>query len=142
MTPSTKTQNLALWGAALGVSVLLAFLSGIATHWPEQGSIDWRGVVLDVIQVLLSVIPVAAAGLGLPRLGKEGVASLVSEVGKEQAIAALEIEADRQAGIPSTVITVEQRAMILSDLKRELTRDPEGDDPVLFGDGPKEKLRG
>ncbi len=97
MTPATRTQNLLLWGGALAVSVVVAFLSGVATHWPEGGPIDWRGVALDVIQVALSVIPIVAAGLGLPRLGKEGVATLVSEVGTRQATAVLEVEAVRQA---------------------------------------------
>lgn len=96
MTPATTRQNLLLWAGALAVSVLLAFLTGIATHWPEGGTIDWRGVCLDVIQVLLSVIPIVAAGLGLPRIGKEPIAALVSEVGTNQAKAALEVEAIKQ----------------------------------------------
>ena len=100
MTPKTTTQNLMLWGAAFLLAVLLSLLSGIATHWPAGGSIDWRGVALDVIQTILTTAPLVAAGLGLPRLGKEGVAALSSRVGTPAAIAALADEADRQAGIP------------------------------------------
>lgn len=100
MTPSTTQQNLALWGGALAVSLVLAFLSGVATHWPEAGPIDWRGVALDCIQVLLSELPIVAAGLGLPRLGKETVAALTSKVGTSNAVAVLSEERDRQAGIP------------------------------------------
>ena len=57
MTPQTTAQNLLLWGAALALAVLLSFLSGIATHWPDGGQIDWRGVALDVIQTILTTAP-------------------------------------------------------------------------------------
>lgn len=125
MTPKTINQNLLLWSAALGVSVVLAFLTGVATHWPEGGSIDWRGVTLDVVQVLLSVIPVVAAGIGLPRLGKEGIASLVNEVGAPQAKAALEVEAiKQQTGVSgSSVPTV---AEIADELERRRQARVEG----------------
>lgn len=98
MTPKTTSQNLLYWAGALAVAVLLSFLSGIATHWPESGSIDWRGVVLDVVQTLLTTVPLVAAGFGLPRLGKEEVASLTSQVGTANATAALQDEAARQQG--------------------------------------------
>ena len=65
MTPRNLTQNLLYWSAALAVAVLLSFLSGIATHWPESGPIDWRGVLLGVVQTLLTSIPIVAAGFGL-----------------------------------------------------------------------------
>lgn len=96
MTPRTTGQNIVLWIGALLITTFLALLSGIATHWPEGGLIDWRGVWLDVIQVLLSAVPLVAAGLGLPRLGREGVASLVSEVGPRRAQAILQDNVPRR----------------------------------------------
>lgn len=124
MTPDTTTKNLALWGAALAVSVLLAFLSGVATHWPENGPIDWRGVMLDVIQVIVSTLPIVAAGLGLPRLGKEAVASLTSKVGKDNAVAVLEMEADRQDGIPTPRrFTDEEIGELVGAVKAQMTRE-------------------
>lgn len=123
MTPTTTTQNLLYWAAALGVAVLLSFLSGVATHWPEGGPIDWRGVVLDVVQTLLTTVPLVAAGFGLPRLGKESIAGLVSTVGPGPAKAALEDEADRQAGIPGRLdpSTVQQ---IVAAVKAEMMATP------------------
>lgn len=96
MTPKTTQANLAYWAAALAGAVLLAFLTSITVNWPEDGSVDWRSVTLDVVQTLVTILPVVLAGLGLPRLGKEGVAALVNEVGTEQAKAALEVEAIKQ----------------------------------------------
>lgn len=90
--PKTTAQNIVYWVGALALTVVLALLTGIATHWPEGGPIDWRGVWLDVIQVLLSTLPVVAAGLGLPRLGRERVARAVSEVGPQRAQAVLQEE--------------------------------------------------
>ena len=104
MIPRTTAQNLVLWGVAFAVAVLLSFLSGLATHWPESGDIEWRGVWLDVIQTILTTVPIIAAGLGLPTLGKEAVTHLASQVGTGQATAALEVEAVKQAtGLPPTV---------------------------------------
>jgi hypothetical protein len=132
VTPSTTAQNLVLWGAAFMGAVILSALSAIATHWPAGGPIDWRAVVLDVIQTILSTAPLLAAGLGLPRLGHEPVAALVSQVGTTQAQAALEVEAVKQAtGITAEPLTAEQRRLIVADLKAEMTRDPEGDDPLI-----------
>lgn len=90
MTPKTTAQNIAYWIGALALTTVLALLTGIATHWPEGGSIDWRGVWLDVIQVLLSTLPVVAAGLGLPRLGREQIARTVSDIGPKRAQAVLQ----------------------------------------------------
>lgn len=119
MTPRTTAQNLLLWGAALAVSVLLSFLSGLATHWPESGIIDWRGVWLDVIQTVLTTAPIVAAGLGLPRLGKEQVATLVSQVGAGPAKAALEVEAIRQAAGTIDPATPEGRAALDAEYREE-----------------------
>jgi hypothetical protein len=96
VNPETKTQNLLLWGAALGIALLLSFVSGVMTHWPEAGGIDWRGVWLDVGQTVVTVVPIVAAGLGLPRLGREDISALVSQVGRGTAKAALEVAATRQ----------------------------------------------
>lgn len=140
MTPKNKTENLLYWGAALAVSILLAFLSGVATHWPESGQIDWRGVWLDVIQAVLTAAPFVIAGLGLPRLGKEPIANLVSKVGAGNARVALEEEADRQAGIPAPLdnSTV---AQVVAAVKAEMLRDPEGTDPPRFLDRAKRTSR-
>ncbi len=101
MTPKTTAQNLLLWGAALGVSLILSLLYGIALHWPEGGTVDWRSVWMGVIQTALTEIPIVAAGLGLPRLGKEPIAALSSEVGYTTAKDALTIAAIRQStGLP------------------------------------------
>ncbi len=124
MTPQTTNQNLLVWAGALALAVLLSFLSGVATHWPEDGGIDWRGVTLDVIQTILTTAPLVAAGLGLPRLGKEGIASLVSEVGAGQAKAVLEVEAIRQqTGVhgPTADDAIQDRA---EELRREFPNGP------------------
>jgi hypothetical protein len=116
MTPQTLTQNLLYWAAALGVAVLLSFLSGLATHWPAAGPIDWRGVWLDVIQTLLTTVPIVAAGFGLPRLGKEGIASLVSEVSSGQAKTALQVEAIRQkTGVQGPTAKADDDSETLAD---------------------------
>lgn len=107
MTPQNKTQNLMLWAAALGVAILLSFLGALAQQLPGDDPIRWRQVWLNVIQTILTTAPIVAAGFGLPRLGKEGVASLVSEVGTENAKAALEGEADRQAGAGAPALSDE-----------------------------------
>lgn len=105
MTPTSTRQSLLIWSGALALSVLLSFLSGIATHWPEGGPIDWRGVMLDVIQTVLSVAPVVAAGIGLPQFGKEAVTSLVKQIGTDKATDVLAVEAIRQdTGVVSTPI--------------------------------------
>lgn len=125
MTPKTTRQNLLYWAGALGVAVLLSFLGGLAQHWPEGGDVDWRGVVLDVAATLAATVPLVAAGLGLPRLGKEGLAGLVSEVGVGQAKAVLEVEAIRQqTGVSG--LTPEQTADIVAAIKAEMIRDPDG----------------
>lgn len=125
MTPKTPTQNLLLWGAALLAAIVLAFLGGIAAHWPENGSIDWRGVILDTIRSILTASPFVLAGLGLPMLGKENIAALVHEIGPGPAQAALEVEAVKQAtGI--TGLAPEQVADIVAAVKAEMVRDPEG----------------
>jgi hypothetical protein len=95
--PKTLSQNLLLWCAAFALAVLLSLLSGIATHWPEGGMIDWRGVWLDVIQTIVTALPIVAAGLGLPALGKEAPAYLAHQVGQPTAVAALEQAATVQA---------------------------------------------
>jgi hypothetical protein len=94
---------------------------------------DWRAVVLDVIQTVLSTAPLLAAGLGLPRLGHEPVAALVSQVGTTQAQAALEVEAVKQAtGHRAAPLTAEQRRMIVDDLEARLKATPaESDDPLI-----------
>lgn len=131
MTPKNKTENLLIWGAALGVAVLLSFLSGIATHWPDTG-IDWRGVFLDVIQTILTTAPIVAAGLGLPRIGKEGVASLVSEVGTEKAKDVLAIEAIKQdTGVTTTMTDrdierITDRLLAENETRRMVAREGRG----------------
>jgi hypothetical protein len=120
MTPETRTQNLILWGIALAVAVLLSFLSGIATHWPRSGEIDWQGVVLDVIQTVLTTVPLVAAGLGLPRLGKEDIAVLGSAVGHDAAVDALQTARIQQAvsGDPSVPLP----PMIVTQVADEIER--------------------
>jgi hypothetical protein len=132
VTPATTTQNLLLWGIALALAILLSFLSGVATHWPENGPIDMRGVLLDVIQTILTTVPLVAAGLGLPRLGREDISSLVSDVGKGQAKAVLEVEAVRQAtGVTATrPLSTEDVGTLVAAVKAEMLRDPSGADPL------------
>jgi len=93
MTPNTKTKNLLIWGAALLLSLFLAFVGS----WVEQAStipaeqpINWRSVWIDVGKALLAIAPVVAAGFNLPRFGREEVSSRVSNLGKEEAIARLD----------------------------------------------------
>lgn len=150
MTPATTTQNLLLWGAALGLAVLLSFLSGVATHWPEGGAIDWRGVALDVIQTILTTAPLVAAGFGLPRIGKEPIAALVSQVGPGPAQAALENEATRQeTGVGTALRPITQDLVtaladhlhgdVIDALEARMRMSPsslEGDDPVASGPPP------
>lgn len=115
MTPKSTTENLLYWAAALAVAVLLSALSGIATHWPEGGSIDLRAVTLDVIQTLLAAVPIVAAGFGLPRLGKEQAAALISKVGTQNAVDALHDEVDRQAGIPQSILLSQDQLQQVAD---------------------------
>lgn len=120
MTPKTTTQNLMLWGAAFGLAVLLSALSGIATHWPEGGSVDWRGVTLDVIQTILTTAPLVAAGFGLPRLGKESIAALVSDIGKDRAQDALEVTAATGQVRPGAQVpTARELALEMEKILRE-----------------------
>lgn len=90
MKPKTKTQNLLLWLAAFLLAVLLSFLAALASQLPGDTPINWREVALDVINTIVSIAPVVAAGLGLPRLGGEIRANLVDEIGKEKATIVLE----------------------------------------------------
>jgi hypothetical protein len=141
MTPSTTMQNLVLWGAAFMGAVILSALSAVATHWPVNGSIDWRGVTLDVIQTILSTAPLVVAGLGLPRLGHEPVAALVSQVGTANAQAALETEAVKQAvggasDEPFTPEQVDQIAGRLLELRAE--HEPPADDDAPPSGGVQE----
>jgi hypothetical protein len=71
LSPKNKTQNLLLWLGAVTVAVLLSFLSALVTQLPGQAPINWREIVLAVCNTLISIIPVVAAGLGLPKLGSE-----------------------------------------------------------------------
>lgn len=105
MTPKNKTENLLLWGAALGLAVVLSFLSALAQQLPGEAPINWRVIWLAVISTILTTAPLVAAGFGLPRIGKEEVAGLVSAVGTENAKAALADEADRQAGVTPPALT-------------------------------------
>jgi hypothetical protein len=137
VTPSTTTTNLLLWAGAMAGAIILSALSAIATHWPSGGAIDWRSVTLDVIQTILSTAPLLAAGLGLPRLGHEPVAALVSQVGTAQAQAALEVEAVKQAtGITAEPLTAEQRRMIVDDLEARLKATPADEHDYVTGTPP------
>lgn len=132
MTPSTLTANLSLWAAAFAGAIALSALASVARHWPEGAGVDWRAVTLDVIATILTTAPLVAAGLGLPRLGHEPVAALVSHIGKANAQAALEVEAVKQeTGIRALPLTTEQRRLIVSDLKAELMATPAESDPLI-----------
>lgn len=133
MTPKTLTQNLLLWGAALALAVLLSFLSGIAAHWPEGGSVDWRNVLLGVIQTILTTAPIVAAGFGLPRLGRESLSALVSEVGPSVAKATLEDEATRQmTGDPHPAVVPDLADEVVARIKAEMARDALISQPPRF----------
>lgn len=73
------------WLFAIIFSVILSFLTSLAAQLSTTESINWRTIILDVLNNILAMAPLVAAGLGLPRLGKEHIASMVSNLGADEA---------------------------------------------------------
>lgn len=90
LTPKNKKQNALYWGISFALTVFLAFLTSVGTNWPENGAINWRGVYLGVVAVIVSTIPSVIAGVGLPRFGRENMANLINEAGPNKAKEVLE----------------------------------------------------
>jgi hypothetical protein len=118
MTPKTTTQNLLLWAAAFALAIVLSFLGALAEQLPGDAPINWRIVLLNVVQTILSTAPIIAAGFGLPRLGKEPIAALVHEVGAGPAKSALEVEAVKQATGVNTTLTDADVERVTDELLR------------------------
>lgn len=107
MTPKTKIENLLIWVAAVFLALLLSFLGSWveqASSIPPEQSINWRSIWIDVVQSLLYLAPIVGAGLGLPRLGKEQIASMVSDLGKEEAVARLETPVLTPEEVRNTIV--------------------------------------
>ena len=85
LIPTNKYQTLLLWVAAFIVAIMLSFLTALSKQLSGTDPINWRPVFLDVIDTVITVIPIIAAGLGLPRLGKETLNNLVTQVGDKKA---------------------------------------------------------
>lgn len=134
MTPNTKTKNLLIWGAALLLALFLAFVGSWveqASTIPEDQAINWRRVWIDVAKSLLTLAPVVAAGLNLPRLGKEQVATMVNELGKDEALHRLETpvtdEKIAKILLPHIDITLLARRILDENRSRQLAeRFPNG----------------
>lgn len=132
ITPKTLTQNLILWGLALLVSVLLAILNPLGEQMSTDEPIRWRSIFVSVIHTLTTVIPIVAAGFGLPKLGGEVPNALIKEVGHDKAIDVLtDVAASQGASRPYVNLTelakelLEERDRRLADVSSGYYREAE-----------------
>lgn len=122
MTPHNTTQNLLLWAIALVVSVIVAFLTSLNQQLGGTDDINWRPILSDVIKTLLVAIPVVAAGFGLPRIGHEEQAALVSELGKDRATEALQYAARGEIQPNTSVVEILGRSIDAEILAEEMIK--------------------
>lgn len=133
MTPKTLAQNVGLYVLIALLAAILATGTQLGTTLQGTDPVAWRPLAATFVATLFGTLTTAGLASLLPRAGSELLARLVNEIGKPQAKAALEVEAIKRA-TGAGGLTAEQRLQILADLKADLTRDPEGDDPPTVGD--------
>jgi len=129
---TTATLHNVGWyvGIAIGAAVLA---TGVQLGVVLSGTapIEWRPLAATFTTTLFAALSTAAGTAFRPKAGREDVSELVSLVGPRKAVEALEVEVVKQeTGIDGVPLTSQQRRLILADLKAELTRDPEGADPL------------
>lgn len=76
LMPKSPSQNLITWFAVLLIYLTLSFLSTVSiqlSNTPDNEPLNWRPIIINIANDLVTIIPVVAAGLGLPALGKEQV---------------------------------------------------------------------
>lgn len=114
----------------IGLYVLIAVSMAVLATGTQLGAvlstdapIAWRPLAATFVTTLFGTLGTAALSAFRPRPGREELASLVSEVGKEKATDVLAIEAiKQQTGIRTDPLTAEQRALIKNDVADELER--------------------
>jgi hypothetical protein len=131
VTPSTTTRNLLLYLGAYLLAIVLAGGVEASKQLHGDAAYTWRPVLSHMLDTALELAAPLAMTMGLPRLGKEAVAMLTSRVGTDNAKAALEGEAVRQAvggdsEQPFSVVQVDQIASRLLELRAEHAADAEG----------------
>lgn len=122
----------------IGWYVAISFGAAILATGVQLGAIlngtdpiEWRPLSATFVTTLFGTLMTSAGTAFRPKAGREDVSSLVSEIGPQKAVAALETEVIKQeTGIDAVPLTPQQRRLILLDLKAELLRDPEGTDPL------------
>lgn len=134
-TPKNKTQNASLWIGALLLSLVVAAVASIMKQ-PMSSDINWRIVFNDIGTVFISLSPVLAAGLGLPRLGGEERAALANELGHKKAEEVLK-DAVHSDGQPKPDVDLDKLAKKILDLnKKEQERIRKQNPPGFHGVDP------
>lgn len=132
LTPKTTKQNLLYWAAAISFALLISFTTALVQELNVitiDDSIRWRVILLSVLEDILNMAPLVAAGLGLPRLGKEHIASKVSQLGTTEAEARLyedysHINLDELA---KRILDENNRRQMYASSKQSITKSHEQD---------------
>lgn len=134
-TPKTKTQNASLWVGALLLSLVVAAVASIMKQ-PMTEDINWRIVFNDIGTVFISLSPVLAAGLNLPRLGGEERAALANELGHKKAEKVLKDAVQSNGQARPQVDLDELAKKIIEQNKREQQRIRQQNPPGFYGENP------
>jgi hypothetical protein len=124
LAPKTLNQNILLWVGAFLTALLLAFINSLIKQLPGDLPINWRTIAFDVLTTVSTTVPIIAAGLGLPALGKELETRLISKVGTDTAKEVLQDAATgntkpREILYNTGDVTVQEMARsLLAEIKR------------------------